>query len=195
MKSNTTIAMLLVACATFTGCSSTGQKKVEASPTANVTAAAPAPIPAESAVRIPANSRAKLVLNLSGSKICTDSKDWDSFKGEWRAIFQEQAAAAGIPFEWQEGEARAMGQPGTLLAVHVNDYRFIGIGARIFFGIMTGNAYIDAQAKFSDLNGGSPLGEQPYNTSSSAGQGIFGTMTPKQIYAIADDVIGKFKTR
>lgn len=97
-------------------------------------------------------------MNMTGAKIATDAKDWDAFKSEWRAIFQEQAAAAGVPFEWQEGEPRAMGQPGTLLSVHVDDYRYVGTGARIFFGVMTGNAYINAQARFTDLRSGGARG-------------------------------------
>jgi hypothetical protein len=90
---------------------------------------------------------------------------------------------------------RHSGQPGTLLAVNVNDYRVVGQGARILFGIMTGNAYIDAQLRYTDLQNGAAFGAQGINTSSSAGHGIFATVTPKQIYAIADDVIRQMKTR
>lgn len=196
MKHNLPITALFVACIALTGCSSTGQK-AESNPSPTTASPAPAPssAPAASGVRIPAASMAKLVVNMSGTKVSTDAKDWDSFKKEWRDIFQDQAAKAGVPFEWQEGEPRPMGQPGTLLSVHVNDYRYVGTGARIFFGIMTGNAYIDAQARFTDLSSGAMLGEQPYKTSSSAGHGIFASMTPKQIYGIADDVIAKFKAR
>ena len=82
-----------------------------------------------------------------------------------------------------------MAQNGTLLVVNVNDYRVVGIGARVMFGIMTGNAYIDAQLKFKDLNDGKVFGEQADNTSSSAKQVNFSPVTPKQIYAIADEVI------
>jgi hypothetical protein len=63
------------------------------------------------------------------------------------------------------------------------------------FGIMTGNAYIDAQLQFRDLNDGKVLGQEAYNTTSSATQGIFSAVTPKQIYAIADEVIRDMKAR
>ena len=52
-------------------------------------------------------------------------------------------------FEVQKGEARSTGEAGTLLQVYVNDYRMVGIGSRILFGVMTGNAFIDAKASYT----------------------------------------------
>jgi hypothetical protein len=63
------------------------------------------------------------------------------------------------------------------------------------FGIMTGNAFIDAKLRFSDLNDGVLFGEHVFNTSSSAWHGVFAAMTPKQIYAIADEVIREMNSR
>ena len=129
----------LAVCVALGGCAATVQKG-ESTPAATpATAAASAtPAPAAVAVRIPAASATRLVLNVSGSKVSAESKDWVDFKEEWRAIFHEQATAAGIKFEWQEGDVRPLGQAGTLLSVQVNDYRYVGIGARIMLGIMTG---------------------------------------------------------
>jgi hypothetical protein len=67
----------------------------------------------------------------------------------------------------------------------------VGIGARVFFGVMTGNAYIDAKADYSDLNNGTVFGERLYNTSSSAWGGVFAKMTPQQVDAIATKVFGE----
>ena len=184
----------LALCVALGGCAATVQKSEP--PPANTSATTtPAAAPINVAVKIPVASSNRLVLNMSGSKISTESKDWGYFKDEWRAIFEQQTKAAGIQFEWQEGEVRHSGQPGTLLAVNVNDYRVVGQGARIFFGVMTGNAYIDAQLLYTDLQTGAAFGAQGINTSSSAGHGIFAAVTPKQIYAIADDVIRLMKTR
>lgn len=187
----------LLFCVALGGCASNVQKSepVSTQPASTAATTAPAATPVAVAVKIPEASANRLVLNMSGSKTSTESKDWGYFKDEWRAIFEQQTKAAGIQFEWQEGEVRQSGQPGTLLAVNVNDYRVVGQGARIFFGIMTGNAYIDAQLRYTDLQSGTLLGTQGVNTSSSAGHGIFATVTPKQIYAIADDVIRQMKTR
>jgi hypothetical protein len=187
----------LALCVALGGCAATVQKSepAPAQPASTNAAAAPAAAPVNVAVKIPEASANRLVLNMTGSKTSTDSKDWGYFKDEWRAIFEQQTKAAGIQFEWQDGEVRHSGQPGTLLAVNVNDYRVVGQGARILFGIMTGNAYIDAQLRYTDLQNGAAFGAQGINTSSSAGHGIFATVTPKQIYAIADDVIRQMKTR
>lgn len=186
----------LAVCLVLGGCAATVQKGESTSAASPATAAASTTLaPPAVAVRIPAASAARLVLNLSGSNVSTESKDWVAFKEEWRAIFQEQATAAGITFEWQEGDVRPLGQAGTLLSVQVNAYRFVGVGARIMFGIMTGNAFIDAKLRFSDLNDGAVFGEQAYNTSSTAWHGVFAAVTPKQIYAIADEVIRDMKAR
>ena len=146
-------------------------------------------------VRIPPEAAGKVVLGMGGVKDSIEAKDWKSFKEEWRATFEEHARDAGVAFEWQDGEAHATGAPGTLLSVYVNDYRQVGIGARIFFGVMTGNAYIDAKVGFSDLATGERFGEQAFNTSSSAWAGVFGKMTPQQVDAIASDVFAQIKAR
>jgi hypothetical protein len=94
-----------------------------------------------------------------------------------------------------DGGAHRNPEAGTLVTVDVNDYRQVGIGARIFFGVMTGNAYIDAKVAFADLSNGKPFGEQAYNTSSSAWSAVFGTMTPHQVDAIATGVFREIKAR
>ena len=146
-------------------------------------------------VRVPAASAKKVMLNMTGPKTVTEAKDWVSFKEEWRATFADHAKERGIAFEMQEGDAKPLGEPGTLLNVYINDYRQVGIGARIFLGIMTGNAYIDAKVGFADLSVGSRFGEQAYNTSSSAWAGVFGKMTPQQVDAIATEIFGSIKPR
>jgi hypothetical protein len=56
------------------------------------------------------------------------------------------------------------------------------------FGIMTGNAFIDARIRYASLRDGTTFGEQQYNTSSSAGGGVFSKVTPQQVNAIAGNV-------
>ena len=66
-------------------------------------------------------------------------------------------------------------------------------GQRIAFGVFSGNAYIDSKVEFRDLATGKLYGERAYNTSSSAWGGVFSAMTPKQIYALADEIIAEIK--
>jgi hypothetical protein len=168
------------------GCASNGAKDSGTSQSAH-------PGLVETPMGIPAESAKHLVLNMTGASIVTSAKDWPKFQKEWRDNFAEYAKADGVTFEVQDGEGKATGQPGTLLKVYVNDYRFVGIGSRVMFGVMTGNAYIDAKATFCDLNDGKEIGERVYNTSSTAWAGIFATMTPGQVDTIGKDVFAELK--
>lgn len=138
-----------------------------------VAANAPPPL------NVPSASRKRLVLNMTGPAEVTQSKDWPAFQEEWRATFADHARDAGVSFEVQKGDAHSIGEFGTLLHVYVNDYRMIGIGARIMLGVMTGNASIDAKADYTDLNDATVFGERSYNTKSTAWGGVFAKMTPQ----------------
>lgn len=174
------------------GCAST-QKGSAPEPTPPAAAAAPA-MPMQP-VRVAPGAGRKVVLNMTGAKTSVDAKDWSSFKEEFRATFAEHAKIAGISFAMQEGPAKPMGEAGTLVTVHVVDYRQVGIGARVFFGAMTGNAYINAKVAFQDLNNGAKFGDQAYSTETSALAGVFGQVTPQQVNQIAGGVFGEIKGR
>jgi uncharacterized protein YceK len=199
MKEMTIVALL--GAALLSGCASTRQDagvSQAANSTASTTAStAPSTSastePRQQPVAIPAVSAKKLVLSMTGPKTVTEAKDWSSFKEEWRATFADHAKDAGIAFSFQDGAARPAGETGTHLAVHVDDYRMVGIGARVFFGAMSGTAYIDAKAAYHDLKTGNAFGRQSYNTSSSGWQGVFGKATPQQVDAIATEVFRELK--
>ncbi len=192
MKIQTCAALLITILAS--GCATSGGQHdsgPSAAPTGATGAQNVAPQPPLNA---PQASTRRLVLNMSGPAVVTQAKDWPAFQEEWRATFAEHAKAAGVAFDVQKGEARPTGEAGTLLQVYVNDYRMVGIGSRVFFGVMTGNAFIDAKATFSDLNQGKPFGERTYNTKSTAWAGVFAKMTPQQVDAIASKVFGDWLT-
>lgn len=166
----------------------------------NSSAAAPS-VPAETTaariaapVKIPAASSRKIVLVMTGPQKVLESKDWPDMKREWKDTFAEHAKAAGIAFSFADTLPAPGTEEGTLLLVNVADYRIVGIGMRILFGVMTGNAYIDAQVAFNNLRGGSKFGEQQYNTSSSAWGGVFAKVTPQQVDQIASGVFAEFKS-
>ena len=161
------------------------------------TPAASAPAPVERlapAVSVPAASARNVVLTMTGPKTVVDSKDWGEFQREWRETFAEHAKAAGVTFRFVDSAPAASAEEGTLLLVNVDDYRIVGIGARIMFGIMTGNAFIDAQVRFLNLRDGAKFGEQSYKTTSSAASGIFAKVTPQQVDAIASNVFLDLKS-
>jgi hypothetical protein len=187
-----TIRVLVVASiAVLAGCASSPRGATEGPPSSTAAAAVKRVAPA---VKIPAESTRKVVLAITGSKVVVEAKDWTEFKREWRETFAEHAKQAGVAFAFVETESRPTGEDGTLLLVHVEDYRIVGIGMRIMFGIMTGNAFIDARIKWANLRDGTLFGEQQYNTTSSAGAGIFAKVTPQQVDAIAHNVFLDFKS-
>jgi hypothetical protein len=178
-----TLAML-AALTILSGCAATQQGQ-NTSPS---TAAAAQ----RQAVPVPAASMKKVVLNINGPKNVVESKDWKSFKEEWRATFADHAKQAGIAFSMQDGPVKPTGETGTLLSVHVNDFRMVGIGSRAVFGVMTGNAFIDAKAHFLDLKTGRMFGSQTYNTTSNAWHGVFAKVTPQQVDTVASGVFAEF---
>jgi len=54
---------------------------------------------------------------------------------------------------------------------------------------MTGKAYVDSKVRYIDLKGGEVWGEQPYNTKSTAWEGMFSAMTAKQVEAICKAMV------
>jgi hypothetical protein len=178
MKTDTCAALLIISLCS--GCGTTGGSRDSI--------AADTILPALS---MPSASAKRLTLNMTGPTTVTQAKDWPAFQEEWRATFAEHAMAAGVAFDVEKGDARATGQTGTLLQVYVNDYHMVGIGSRVFFGVMTGNAYIDAKASYVDLNDGKVFGERAYNTTSTAWAGVFAKMTPQQVDAIASKVFAE----
>ncbi|MEZ5729429.1 MAG: hypothetical protein R3E48_16400 [Burkholderiaceae bacterium] len=144
--------------------------------------------PAVAPVAVPAASAKHVVLTMTGPGNVTGSKDWAEFKREWRETFADHAKAAGVSYVFAESAAGQAGRDGTLLSVNVADYRIVGIGATIWFGMMTGTASIDATVRYSDLRNGAVFGEQPYKTTSSAWSGVFAKVTPQQVDSIATEV-------
>ena len=140
-------------------------------------------------IAVSATAAKKVVLGMDGSATAKASESWSDLTDAFREGCREEASASGVPIEFQDGAARATGEAGTLLAMYVNDFRYVSTGMRMGFGIMTGNAFIDATTKFQDLAGGQVWGERPYSTKSSAWEGIGSAMTAKQAQAICKNMI------
>ena len=98
-----------------------------------------------------------------------------------------------MDFSMPHSVPSATGEAGYLVQAYVNDYRMVGIGVRIFLGIVTGNAYVDAKATFADLNTGANFAEQVYNTSWTTWAGVFAKMTPQQVDSITTQVFAQIK--
>ena len=149
--------------------------------------------PQSAPVAVSPDSSKYIVLNISGSEQAMQSPSWPQLVAEWRKAMTETTEAAGVRMSVQEGEARATGEQGTLLAVFVNGFRYVSPGARYAGGVFTGNAYLGARVKFMDLKTGELLGERSYNTASRGGQGIFAPMTDRQVRAMAGEIMGEMR--
>lgn len=132
-----------------------------------------------------------IALNVSGSEATTSAKDWASFHTIWNDECRDEFSEAGAEFLMLDGSPQPTGSAGTLVAVNVVDYRYVSIGARVAFGIMTGNAFINSQVAFRDLKTGDTWGTKTYDTKSSAWQGVFSGMTTKQVRAICHEILGE----
>ena len=132
-----------------------------------------------------------VVLNLTGSDVTTSAKDWNGFKGIWNDECSDEFHEAEAQFSMQDGVPQATGSEGALVVVNVVDYRYVSIGARVMFGIMTGNAFINAQVGFRDLKTGETWATKTYDTKSSAWNGVFAAMTTKQVRAMCHEILGQ----
>lgn len=158
--------------------------------TVSSTATADAP-----ALRAPAVAVNKVALVITGKPAIERSADWQTFRAEWRTAFDTAAKTAGLSFAYFETEPASQPAGTTLVRISVNDYRYLTSGARYGFGVMTGNAFIDANAHFIEMPSRRPLGSRQYTTSSTAWQGIFSAMTDKQVAALSTEIVQDLKKR
>jgi len=168
---------LLAAAAALGGCAATVTHNANA--------------PGAARIQVPGPSSSEIVVNVTGSDAARGSKDWAGFRQEFINAITAEASAASIRYKAQDGEPKAEGKPGTLVAIDVIDYHWVSTGARFGLGVMTGNAYLNAKVRYLDLATGKSFGEETIDTSSSAWQGIFAPMTDKQLAAAAKEIVGQ----
>ena len=132
-----------------------------------------------------------VVLNLTGSEVATSAKDWTGFKVIWTDECTDEFHEAEAQFSMQDGSPQSTGSAGSLVVVNVVDYRYVSIGARVMFGVMTGNAFINAQVEFRNLETGDTWATRTYDTKSSAWNGVFAAMTTKQVRAMCHEILGE----
>jgi hypothetical protein len=149
----------------------------------------------EASIVVPPASTHTVVLRMTGSKVATASSDWPRVQTEWREAMQGASSPGGLNFIDETAEMALRSRAGTVVDVYVDDYHFVSQGARIAFGIMTGNAFIRAKVTFRDLQTDQVFGERSYNTKSSAWQGIFAPTTDRQTRAIVADVVKQINAR
>jgi hypothetical protein len=143
------------------------------------------------AIQLPASSSKKIVLTVKASPAVTATADWKIFQEQWRAGMAAATASKGLNFSFHDAESAPASEAGALVGVKINDYRYVSAGARIGLGVMTGNAFLDAEVAFSDLQTQRLVGTRKYHTTSSAWDGIFAAMTDKQVLAVSNEIVAE----
>ena len=133
----------------------------------------------------PASKR--IVLALTGTS--ASGPDWEAFREEWQTSMTTAAQAAGASFKLAGPDEPMQTDPSTLVKMHVNDYRYVSQAKRYAVGVFSGNAYMDVDVEFIEWPSGRSLGTRKYSTSSSAWNGVFSAMTPKQVEAVSQEIV------
>ena len=120
--------------------------------------------------------------------------DWTRLVADWQTSMAASAYGRGASFSLaQPGETP--GGSGVLLRMQVNQFRYMTEGTRALVGVFGGNAHLDVDVTFVELPQGSTGGTRNYKASSSAWQGVLSAMTPKQVDAMAREIIAEIGVR
>lgn len=147
-----------------------------------------------SQLSIAADAKSNLVVNFTGNSKVASNASWGLLKTSWRNALQSEASTAGYALKEQTGAVRLGGEPGTILLVDVSNFRYLTSAMRYGLGVMSGNAWVDAEVSFLDLQSGETIGVRKYNTSSSAWEGVFSAMTDEQLQALAKEMISEVRS-
>lgn len=147
------------------------------------------------AVAVAAEAAKKVVLDITGPAGANSGPDWEAFKEEWQTSLTAALAARAAAFELAGASGAAAGTPAVLLKMRVNEYRYVSQAKRYMVGIFSGNASLDIEVEFIEMPGNKSLGKRKYATSSSALQGVFSAMTPKQVEAVAQEIVQEISVR
>jgi uncharacterized protein YceK len=143
---------------------------------------------------IAADAKQNLVVNFTGNSKVESNARWGALKTSWRNALQSEASTAGYALKEQAGTPRLGSEPGTILLVDVSNFRYLTPAMRYSLGIMVGNAWVDADVSFLDLQTGQTIGVRKYNTSSTAWEGVFSAMTDEQLQALAKEMISEVRS-
>ncbi|WP_052659274.1 hypothetical protein [Pseudomonas sp. LFM046] len=164
-------ALLLLAAVLLIGCSANSTEEYPASPLA-----------------LPSDARTHLIVNFKAGNEVFRNAYWDQFKSAWRAAIQREASIYGYSVTEQVGPITTASDPGLLLIIKVNDFRYVTESEG------TDDAWIDARVIYLDAQTAKEYGEREYDTSSSAWESVDSAMTDAQVQAITKDMLDEIRT-
>lgn len=130
-----------------------------------------------------------LVAVISGSEEIQANSDWSDFLEQWQSSMNESAENSKMAFVLVKDEFSVPANAEVLVRLTVNDFKYVSTTKRILLGVIAGNAYMDVDAQYLALPSKKVFGSKKFNTSSSAWEGIFSAVTPKQIQAVSDIIV------
>lgn len=137
----------------------------------------------------------RIVLQLRLPPGGSADEDWQAFRDEWQTSMSAAASARGARFQLLKDGESPGAQAGTLLRMQVNSYRYVSQARRSWLGAFSGNAALDVSVEAVELPSGRSAGSRQYSTSSSAWQGVFSAMTPRQVEAVSQDLVAAVQAR
>jgi hypothetical protein len=150
----------------------------------------------EAKLVVPELSSKRVVMEIVGKPEWAADTKWGYMRDEWQNSMSWAANNAKIAYSYRAPDAAlAVAEPATLVRIKVNDFRFVSTAARWGLGIFSGNAFVDADVSFVDLQTGRELGTRKYSSSSSALQGVFAPMTERQLEVINTEIIKEVTQR
>jgi uncharacterized lipoprotein YajG len=130
-----------------------------------------------------------LVAIVTASAAMRSGSDWSDFLSEWQTSLSAAAAAAKVPFVFAKDEASVPATASILVKVNVNDFKFVSTGKKLMLGILAGNASMDVDVMYVELPANKPFGSKKFSTTSSAWEGVFSAVTPKQVQAVSETIV------
>ena len=135
-----------------------------------------------------------VVLNVTGSKVAAEMKDWPGYKNLWHKAMKQKVVAAGRQLTIKDGDMITRKEPGTLVEVYINDYSWVSVSTRFTTGVNTDDAWVDVKIRFIDLQSGKQIGGLGYVRSSSRQLGgEFVIMTERQVAKICKEIVAEIQ--
>lgn len=128
-------------------------------------------------------------MEISAAGNLGSGENWDAFLEEWQTSMAAAASEKGLGFTMAKPGQAPVSTPAVLVRMKVNDFRYVSQAKRYGLGVFSGNAHMDVEVEFIELPQGVSRGKRKYQTSSSAWQGVFSAMTPKQVEAVSKEIL------
>lgn len=148
----------------------------------------------EAVIVAPATTK-HLVLVLEPGPGISRDENWAALREEWVTSLSAIAPQHGLRGTVVDTAPGKLDAGDLLVNVHVKDYRYKSQAARYGLGVMTGNAHLTLDLTYKAPPDGRVIGTRSVSTTSSAWQGIFSAMTPKQVEAVVTDIVETAKPR